>query len=79
MSKLVLEINKPLRNNDILLYRDGELIPVDVNSLFVKINKEIIKLQEENKELRAELEKQKKMIEKNAHDILVDRGIIDEE
>ena len=82
MPKLVLEIKKPLRDNDILIYKDGEFIPCDVNTLFIKINREVKELKEEIANLKEEIKtkdaEQDKLIAKNAHDILVDRGLEDE-
>jgi len=78
MPKLVLEIKKPLRNNDILIYKDGEFVPTDVNVLFINFIIDIRKLKDRCEALENEVKEQKRMIEKNAHDILVDRGIEDE-
>ena len=82
MPKIVLEINKPLKDNDILIYKDGEFIPLCLNNIIIKLERKIEKLEAElenhKKEVQEKQEAQDALIEKNSHDILVDRGLADE-
>lgn len=81
MAKIVLEIKKPLRNGDILVYKEGEFIPCDIRILLpeLKVLRERIDaLEGKIKELEVKLGEHDALIAKNAHEILVDRGLADE-
>lgn len=80
-NKLVIEIKGKVREGDILVFKEGSFIAVKVKSLLPeleKLQKQIDELKEENNSLKSYCEILERKIEKNSHDILVDRGLADE-